>query len=181
MITALTLSGSIRTGSFNRLLQHDMSERLRNRGVDVTELDLGDYPLPIFNEDIEAAGMPEAAEKLGALFIKADIVFIASPEYNGAIAPLTANTLAWVSRQKGRPFRHAVFGIGGVSSGNLSTAVALTHLRDMLTKMMALVAPVDIRVGSAAEAFDADGRLIDETVIARADLLAEEMVRLAAK
>jgi len=52
MTKALTLSGSIRTGSLNMLLQRDMSERLRARGVEVTEIHLGDYPLPIFNEDL---------------------------------------------------------------------------------------------------------------------------------
>ena len=144
---ALTFSGSIRAGSHNRRLQHDMSERLRVRGVAVDEIDLGDYPLPIFNEDLEAEGMPETAVALGRLFVEADIVFIASPEYNGGLTPLLVNTLTWVSRQEGRPFRHAVFGIGGVSAGKLSTAVGLTHLRDMLAKVMALTAPIDIRIG----------------------------------
>lgn len=181
MITAITLSGSIRSGSLNRLLQQDMSERLRARGVTVTEIDLASFPLPIFNEDVEKAGMPEAAASLGRLFVEADIIFIASPEYNGSMAPLMSNTLAWVSRQKGRPFRHAVFGLGGVSSGKLSTVVALSHLRDLLTKVMALVVPIDIRIGPGAEAFDETGKLIDEAAISRADLLADELVRLAAK
>lgn len=181
MIKALTLSGSVRKGSYNRLLQRDMSERLRTRGVDVTDIDLSDFPMPIFNEDLEGADVPEAAAELAKRFIETDIVFIASPEYNGGLAPLLVNTLTWISRQKGRPFRHAVFGLGGVSSGKLSTAVGLTHLRDMLTKVLTLVAPVDLRVGPSAEAFDADGRLIDAAVISRADLLADELIRLAGK
>jgi chromate reductase, NAD(P)H dehydrogenase (quinone) len=181
MTKALTLSGSIRRNSFNRLLQHDMTERLQVRGAEVTELDLADYPLPIFNEDLEAEHMPEPAVALGKLFVAADIIFIATPEYNGSMAPLIKNTLDWVSRQKGRPFRHAVFGLGGVSSGKLSTAVGLSHLRDMLTKVMALCASVDIRIGPAEGAFDENGNLIDETAISRADLLADQLMKLAAK
>ena len=181
MIKALTLSGSSRTGSLNRLMQRDMSERLRARGAEVTEIDLADYALPVFSQDIEAEGMPEAAVTLGALFAKADIIFIASPEYNGSLTPLLVNALAWVSRQKDRPFRHAVFGIGGVSSGKLSATLSLSHLRDVLTKMMALTAPIDLRVGPGKDAFDADGALIDETAISRADMLADQLVRLAAK
>ncbi|MBU1174371.1 MAG: NAD(P)H-dependent oxidoreductase [Alphaproteobacteria bacterium] len=180
-MNALTLSGSIRKGSYNRLLQRDVSERLRRRGVAVTELDLADYPLPVFSEDIEVEGMPDAAVELGRLFVAADIVFIASPEYNAGLTPLLVNTLDWVSRQKGRPFRHAVFGLGGVSSGKLSTVVGLSHLRDMLTKVMALTAAIDIRVGPGEEAFDTQGQLIDETAITRAELLADELIRLAAK
>lgn len=181
MIKALTLSGSIRRGSFNRLLQQDMTERLRARGAEVTAIDLADYPLPIFNEDLEAEHMPEAAVALGALFTAADIVFIASPEYNAGLTPLLVNTLDWVSRQKGRPFRRAAFGFGGVSSGKLSTVVGLSHLRDMLTKVMALCASIDVRVGPGEEAFDAEGKLIDAVAISRADLLAEQLMMLAAK
>ncbi len=181
MTRALTLSGSIRTGSLNRLLQKDMSERLGGRGADVTEIDLSDYALPLFSEDLEKQHMPEAAIALGKLFAEADIVFIASPEYNGSMTPLLKNTLDWVSRQKDRPFRHAVFGIGGVSSGKLSTAVMLSHLRDVLTKVMALTAPVDIRIGPGAGAFNGDGRLIDEMAISRADMLADQLMKLAAK
>lgn len=181
MTKALTICGSTRTGSLNRLLQRDMSERLRARGAEVTEIDLADYDLPIFNQDFEAAGMPETAVTLGRLFVEADIIFIASPEYNGGLTPLLVNALTWVSRQEGRPFRHAVFGIGGVSTGKLSTAVGLTHLRDMLTKVMALTAPIDVRIGPSADAFDDKGHLTDESVIARADLLADQLVQLAQK
>ena len=180
MTKALTLCGSTRTGSLNRLLQRDMTERLRARGAEATEIDLADYNLPIFNADLEASGMPDAAVALGWLFVEADIVFIASPEYNGSLTPLIKNTLDWISRQKDRPFRHAVFGLGGVSSGKLSAAVALSHLRDVLTKLMALTAPTDIRIGPASEAFDADGKLTDETAISRADMLADQLMTLAA-
>ncbi|MCP6606418.1 NAD(P)H-dependent oxidoreductase, partial [Klebsiella pneumoniae] len=83
----------------------------------VTALELGDFPLPIFNEDLEAEGTPEAAGRLAELWRGHDIVFIASPEYNGGVSPLLVNTIAWLSRQKPSPFRQAIFGIGGVSSG----------------------------------------------------------------
>ena len=181
MTRVLTLSGSIRRGSFNRLLQRHMSSCLAARGASVDDIDLGAYPLPIFNEDLEAEGMPEPAVALGRLFAEADIVFIASPEYNAGLTPLLVNTLDWVSRQKGRPFRHAVFGLGGVSNGKLSTAVGLTHLRDMLTKVMALCASIDVRIGPGEEAFDAEGRLIDATALSRADMLADQLMKLAAK
>ena len=61
MKTALTLSGSIRKGSYNRVLQQHMGRALTKAGVEVTELDLTDFPMPIFNEDLEADSVPEAA------------------------------------------------------------------------------------------------------------------------
>ena len=179
MTKALTLSGSIRSGSYNRLLAAHMGDLLAARGVEVDAIDLTDFEMPIFNQDLEAEHTPQAAVELARRFAEADIIFIASPEYNGAMAPLTSNTMAWISRQKGHPFRHAVFGIGGVSSGKLGTVAALSHLRDLLSKAMALVASVDVRVGPVSDGFDAEGRLIDETALSRAEMLANQLVRLA--
>src|SRR5690242_2807516 len=113
--TAITLCGSLRKDSINEHLRRHMSAKLREAGVEVTDLDLNDFPMPIFNYDIEAAGeTPEAAKKLAEMFRSYDIVLIVSPEYNGRVTPLIANVISWVSREKPNPFKHAIFGIGGM-------------------------------------------------------------------
>jgi chromate reductase, NAD(P)H dehydrogenase (quinone) len=155
--TALTLCGSLRRGSINELLRRHMSMKLRAAGVAVTDLSLADFDMPLFNEDLEAEHTPEAAVRLAGLFRTHDIVFIATPEYNGGITPLIANTLAWISRQKPSPFRHAIFGIGGVSNGKYATIFSLSHLRDSLSKVGALVAPTLLGLGPHPDVFDADG------------------------
>ncbi len=157
--TAITLCGSLRKGSINEVLRRHMSKKLREAGVEVTDLDLSDFPMPIFNQDIEDAGeTPEAAKRLAELFRTTDIIFIATPEYNGGIPPLVVNTIAWVSRQsKPSPWRHAVFGIGGVSDGKYATIFSLSHLRDTLSKVGALVAPTLLGIGPYPDVFDADG------------------------
>src|SRR5690606_15314599 len=86
-----------------------------------------------------------------------DMVLIVSPEYNGGVTPLLANTLAWVSRQKPSPFRHANFGIAGVSNGKYATLFALSHLRDTLSKVGALVVPTLLGVGPWPDVFDENG------------------------
>jgi len=158
-LTALTLCGSLRKGSINEVLRRHMSNKLREAGVEVTDLDLADFEMPIFNQDIEDAGnTPEAAKRLAELFRTADIVFIATPEYNGGVTPLLVNTLAWISRQgKPSPWRHAIFGIGGVSDGKYATIFSLSHLRDTLSKVGALVAPTLLGIGPYPDVFDADG------------------------
>lgn len=156
--TAITLCGSLRKDSINEHLRRHMSKKLREAGVEVTDLDLRDFEMPIFNEDIEEAGeTPEAAKRLAAMFLSCDIVLIISPEYNGGVTPLIANVVSWVSREKPNPFKHAVFGIGGVSNGKYATIFALSHLRDSLSKIGALVVPTLLGLGPYPDVFDADG------------------------
>lgn len=156
--TAITICGSLRRDSINEVLRRHMSAKLREAGVAVTDLDMHDYPMPIFDQDIEDAGdTPEAAKQLAELFRSTDIVLIIAPEYNGGVTPLVANMVAWVSRQKPNPFKHAVFGIGGLSDGKYATIFALSHLRDSLSKLGALVVPTLLGLGPYPDVFDAEG------------------------
>lgn len=175
MTTALTLSGSIRKGSYNRQLQAHVGRQLEAAGVTVTAIDLGDFDMPIFNEDLEPDNIPEAAGRLAELWRNHDIVFIASPEYNGGVPPLVVNTLAWLSRQKPSPFRHAVFGIGGVSSGKYGTIWSLSHLRDSLSKVGALVVPTLLGIGPAEETLDAAGNPVEPAIIRKVEQMVHEL------
>ena len=156
--TALTICGSLSADSINEIFRRHMSAKLREAGVEVTDLDLRNYDMPIFSLDIEKAGnTPEAAKKLAEMFRNFDIVLIISPEYNGGVTPVIVNLVSWVSRQKPNPFKHAVFGIGGVSDGKYATIFALSHLRDSLSKLGALVVPTLLGLGPYPDVFDADG------------------------
>lgn len=156
--TAITLCGSLRKDSINEILRRHMSAKLREAGVTVTDLDLADFAMPIFDQDIEDAGeTPEAARRLADMFRGHDIVLIISPEYNGGVTPLIANVISWVSREKPNPFKHAIFGIGGVSDGKYATIFALSHLRDSLSKIGALVVPTLLGLGPWPDVFDENG------------------------
>lgn len=179
MKTALTLSGSIRKGSYNRMLQQHMGRKLAEAGVAVTEIDLGDYPMPIFNEDLEPDNVPEAAGQLAEMWRSHDIVFIATPEYNGGVPPLLVNTITWLSRQKPSPFRHAVFGIGGVSSGKYGTIWSLSHLRDSLTKVGTLIVPTLLGIGPAEAAFDADGDPVESAIQRKVEQMVHELTHFS--
>lgn len=179
MPTALTLSGSLRQGSFNRMLQGQLDRKLAAAGVTVNAIDLGDFPMPIFNEDLEAEQTPPAAAQLAELWRTHDIVFIATPEYNGGLPPLLVNTLTWLSRQKPSPFRHAVFGIGGVSSGKYGTIWGLSHLRESLTKVGALVVPTLLGIGPAEGAFDDRGDLLEPGIVRKVDQMVHELTHFS--
>jgi NAD(P)H-dependent FMN reductase len=156
--TAITLCGSLHQGSINEALRRHISAKLREAGVEVTDLDLAEFEMPLFNENLEDEGRsPEAARRLAEMFRSFDIVLIITPEYNGGITPLVANLVSWVSREKPNPFKHAVFGIGGMSNGKYATIFALSHLRDSLSKIGALVVPTLLGLGPYPEVLDADG------------------------
>ena len=157
MKTAITLCGSLRKDSINEVLRRHVSQKLREAGVEVTDLDLAQFEMPLFHQDLEPDHKPEAARRLADAFLSHDIVLIISPEYNGGVTPLIANMVSWVSREKPNPFKHAVFGIGGMSDGKYATIFALSHLRDSLSKIGALVVPTLLGLGPYPDVFDAEG------------------------
>ena len=137
----LAFSGSNRRESLNsKLLQHAV-DGAREQGATVTLISLRDFPMPIFNEDDEAAtGLPDSVKRLKALFIEHDALLLACPEYNGSITPLMKNTLDWVSRQDGEtsgmvPYRNKTVGFVSASIGRFGGAFGLRHVRDVLGKL----------------------------------------------
>jgi NAD(P)H-dependent FMN reductase len=178
--TAITLCGSLRVGSFNEMLRRHMSHKLREAGVAVTDLSLADFDMPIFNQDIEEAGnSPEAAGRLGDIFRSTDIVLLVSPEYNGGVPPLVVNMLSWVSRTKPNPFKHAIWGIGGVSDGKYATIFSLSHLRDTLSKVGALVTPTLLGLGPAPDIFDAEGNPSEPGIQWKVGQVVRELTRFS--
>lgn len=166
----LVFAGSIRTGSFNARLAALMAKELTQIGAAVTLISLGDYPLPLYDGDLEAAsGPPEQAVKLKRLFGLQRGVFIASPEYNASVTPLLKNTLDWISRvrEEREPplaaYRNRVFALGAASNGTYGGMRSLMALRQVLELGCgALVLPDQIAVREAASAFDDSDNLKDE-------------------
>ncbi|WP_332713359.1 NADPH-dependent FMN reductase [Pelagibacterium mangrovi] len=177
--TALTLCGSLRTGSVNKKLQDVIDAHLRAAGVEVNSISLADFEMPIFNADLEPDNVPEASRRLADLFRSHDILFIATPEYNGGVPPLVTNMLAWLSRQRPSPFKHAVFGIGGVSSGKYGTIWAQSHLRDSLTKAGALVVPTLLGIGPDATAFTDTGDIAEAPIQAKVEQIVRELTHFS--
>ncbi|MGV1014977.1 MAG: NADPH-dependent FMN reductase, partial [Methyloceanibacter sp.] len=97
MVRLLCFSGSTREGSYNKKLALLARHIAEANGIDAVFVDLKDYPMPLYNGDLEAAeGPPERARAFKALLGEYEGVFIASPEYNSSVTPLLKNTLDWV-------------------------------------------------------------------------------------
>jgi len=163
----LAFAGSARTDSFNVKLVNIAAEGAREAEAEVTVLNLKDFPLPLFNQDLEAAeGPPEQAIRLKGIMLAHEGLLIASPEYNSSISPLLKNTIDWVSRPAdGEPmlavYRDKVAAVMSASPGGLGGLRGLVHLRSILSNMGVLVIPDQVAVTQAHSAFDDHGNLLD--------------------
>ncbi len=179
-INILAIAGSLRAGSVNRCAVRADIE-LAPAGVTVTEAEIGD--IPFYSEDTEAEGFPEAVLRLGQQVAQADAVLFATPEYNYSIPGVLKNAIDWVSRLPGRPFAGKPAAIIGVSPGNIGTARAQYHLRQIGVSLdLHFINKPEVMIGQSVAKFDADGRLSDEDTKARIaeliDTLADWAVQL---
>lgn len=164
----LALAGSLRADSFNRKLMQIAVAGARAAGAEITDVDLRDYPMPIFDQDLEArAGLPETVVRLKKLFFEHHGLLIASPEYNSSITAVLKNTIDWVSRagpgeKPVAAFSAKTAAIMSASPSALGGLRGLVHLRAILGNIDVLVLPNQVAVAKAADAFNADGSLKDE-------------------
>lgn len=164
----LAFAGSSRVDSFNKKLVKVAAEGAREAGAEVTFVDLKEYPMPIYDGDLEAKeGVPENAKKLKKLFLENHGLLIASPEYNSSISALLKNAIDWVSRpEQGEAqlacFDQKVAGLMSASPGLLGGLRGLVTVRSILGNIKCTVIPEQVAVSKAGEAFNENGSLKDE-------------------
>ncbi len=169
MTKILAFAGSSRKGSINQKLVKIAAKAAENNGATVTIIDLVDYPMPLFNQDLEAEqGLPEKAREFKQLLIEHDGFLIASPEYNSAFSPLLKNVIDWASRAESKDeapllaYKGKIVSIMAASPGGLGGIRGLVFLRMLLANLGLLVLPEQQAIPQAFKAFSEDGSLIDQ-------------------
>jgi NAD(P)H-dependent FMN reductase len=162
----LVIPGSLRTGSLNTKLAATIAHELVVVGAEVTRISLADFPLPIYDGDLQAkSGVPKNAVNLKRMMGSHQGVLIVTPEYNSSVPALVKNTIDWISRvqdpqeTRGQVFRDRAFAIAAASGGRLGGARALSALRLILTACHATVVPNQLSLSFAEEAYDDKDRL----------------------
>jgi len=160
-IHVLGIAGSLRRGSYNRLLVR-AAQRLAPAGLVVHEFDLADVPL--FDADVEQRGDPEGVVAWKRAIRGADALLIATPEYQHSLPGVLKNALDWASRPPSDPpLARKPVAVMGATTGRYGTARAQADLRKVLAYNDALILQrPEVMVAQAKQAFDADGRLVDE-------------------
>ena len=162
----LVIPGSLRTGSLNAKLAAIMAFELAQAGAEVTRISLGDFPLPIYDGDLQAkSGVPKQAINLKRMMSAHHGVLIVTPEYNSSVPALLKNAIDWVTRvqdlheTRGQVFRERAFAIAAASESRLGGTRALAALRLILSACQATVIPSQLALSFAGEAYDDMDRL----------------------
>lgn len=184
MAKIIALAGSLRANSFNKQLVKIAAIGAEETGAEVQVVDLADFNIPLFSEDLEAEGTPAGVIDLKHLFVQSQGILLASPEYNGSITGVLKNALDWLSRPSkeaniGSAFEGKVAGIMATSPGGLGGIRGLNHTRDILFNLGVMVNPKQLAVPSAYQVFDDQGNMTDEKMEQRAKDLGAQVANLA--
>jgi chromate reductase len=162
----LVIPGSLRTGSLNARLAAAAAYEFAQADAEVTRISLGDFPLPIYDGDLQSkSGVPKNAINLKRMIGAHQGVLIVTPEYNSSVPPLVKNTIDWVTRvqdaseARGQVFRETPFAIAAASGGRLGGTRALAALRLILSACHATVIPNQLALSFADHAYDDMDRL----------------------
>src|ERR1700732_3124977 len=173
-VKILVIPGSLRTGSLNAKLAAaaaggvaaGAAGEFAAAGSEVTPLSLGDFPLPIYDGDLQTkSGVPKHAINLKRMIGAHHGVLIVTPEYNSSVPPLVKNIIDWVTRvqdaheTRGQVFRERAFAIAAASESRLGGARSLAALRLILSACHATVIPNQLALSFASEAYDDMDRL----------------------
>jgi chromate reductase len=163
----LIFAGSTREGSLNRALARNAAIAATELRLDATLLDLREYPLPLYEHDVErTTGMPRNAMSLRAQLKRHATWLIVSPDHHGSTSTLLRNVIDWaacrvVGEQPGVCFRQKTIGLLSTLNDAHHGAPGVAHLRQILTHLGASVGSGEFLIPGHPPAFDSEGNLLD--------------------
>jgi len=180
------LAGSARRDSCNKRLAAAAAAKAQALGAEVELVDLADFPIPLYDGDLEAEqGVPANVRLVRDKLLAADGFLFACPEYNGSITPLLKNVIDWTSRPEEGvaegliAYRGKVAALVAASPGALGGMRGLVHVRAILSGIGVHVVPGDLAIGGAYGAFAENGELKEERLDSRLEATVQTLVKTA--
>ena len=163
MTTIVGLCGSLRRGSFNRMLLRAAAEAAP-AGTVIEPESIRDIPL--YDGDLEEEqGLPRSVERLKNRIAEADGLLIATPEYNNSMPGVLKNAIDWLSRPGediARVFGGRPVAIIGATTGPGGTALSQASWLPVIRRLgMRPWFEGGVLISDAFTVFDADGRIAD--------------------
>ncbi len=180
----LAFAGSTRTNSYNKMLVRNAAHIAEQQGATVTLLDLRDYPMPLYDGDLETnSGIPACALELRNLMKENHGILLSCPEYNSAISAVLKNAIDWISRPlPGDPplvaFSGKTAALLAASPGATGGIRTLASVRSILANLGMIVIPKQYAHGNAKDSFDADGNLTSDSAQNRVSAVVEQLMQI---
>lgn len=172
----------LRAGSFNKKLIRAAADLVKKYPFCEVQLhDFNEFPMPVYDGDIEATGLPQGVKDLGQKISEADALIISCPEYNGSIPGPFKNAIDWVSRLKPLPFSKKQILFLGATPGALGAVRGNIHLRVPFHVLGAFVYPEYFGLAKADEAFNEDGSLKDAKQVEKLKAMIHDFIHYASR
>src|SRR6202011_4233403 len=182
----LIIPGSLRSGSHNAKLALAAGDEFVRADAEVTRISLADFPLPIYDGDLQTkSGVPKNAINLKRMIGAHHGVLIVTPEYNSSVPALVKNTIDWVTRvqdaheTRGQVFRERAFAIAAASESRLGGTRSLAALRLILPACHATVIPNQLALSFAGAAYDDMDRLKHPGDIEALNVLVRQLIDIS--
>lgn len=167
-LRVFVLAGSSREGSVNSRLAALVAGQIERSGATVDLARIGDFEMPTYDGDTEAAeGPPAGAAALRERLLAAQAFVVASPEYNASVPGVLKNAIDWVSRFRPQPFKDKQTLLASASPSMVGGNRGLWALRVPLEHLGARVYPDMFSLAMAHSAFGDNGELTDPGLRAR--------------
>lgn len=183
----LVFAGSLRKDSLNKKLARAAASIASASNAEVTFVDLADFPMPLYDQDIQdREGISGKAKEFKELLKSHDAMLIVSPEYNSSISGVLKNAIDWASRTEPGESGLAAFAgktaaLLAASPGALGGLRGLVHLRSILGNIQVLVIPEQYAMGKANESFDAEGNLSDDKQRGAVEKVVQRLISVSSR
>ena len=159
-VKVLGICGSLRKASLNMAALRACAEMLpAGMTLEIARID----DVPMYNQDVFDAGMPEPVRRVRSQISAADGVLLAAPEYNFSVSAPLKNVIDWASRAPNQVFQDKPVAFFSVTPGPVGGARMQYDLRKILFQLWAHCLPKpEVFIGNSAGKF-ASGVLTDET------------------
>ncbi len=180
----LAFAGSLSKNSINKKLTRWACKQLENEGIEVTFIDLADYPLPVYNQDILGEEFPKEADELAKLTNNHNVWLISSPENNYTITTCMKNFIDWTSRTPNnqhnpKVFSNKIIGLMSTSPSPYGGLKSTNNLRNVFLDLGCFVIPRQANVANEFTAFDDNGDLISDAHQKLVKSMLEQLVTVA--
>jgi len=171
----LGISGSLRTGSYNKAIILKAREFLpQNVEIAIHELN----QLPLYDDILATESPPESVLIFREAIAQSDGLLIASPEYNYSVTGVLKNALDWAATNTiSNLLSDKTVAIMGASRSVFGTARAQLHLRQILHAANAnVIRKPEVFIRRAQDLITDNGAITDEKTISKIKELLDALI-----